>query len=103
VIAYRIGAIGYVTDAKLLDAAAHHALRGVEILVLNALLRRSHPTHLSIAEAVATALEIGAARTFFTHLTHDNFHAALAAELPPGISPAYDGLVVHSGPTPGAP
>jgi phosphoribosyl 1,2-cyclic phosphate phosphodiesterase len=52
---------------------------------------------------VATAQSIGAPRTFFTHLTHDNFHADLAAELPPGISPAYDGLVVHAGPTRGAP
>jgi phosphoribosyl 1,2-cyclic phosphate phosphodiesterase len=103
VMAYRVGPIGYVTDAKLLDADTRDALRGVDILVLNALLRRSHPTHLSIAEAVATAGEIGAARTYFTHLTHDNFHADLAAELPPGISPAYDGLVVHSDPTRGAP
>jgi len=103
VMAYRIGSIGYVTDAKSLDADARAALEGIEILVLNALLRRSHPTHLSIDEAVSTAASIGAARTYFTHLTHENFHADLAAELPAGMSPAYDGLVVHSGPTPGAP
>jgi phosphoribosyl 1,2-cyclic phosphate phosphodiesterase len=102
VIAYRIGPIGYVTDAKLLDAGVRAALDGIEILVLNALLRRSHPTHLSIDEAVSTARDIGAARTFFTHLTHDNFHADLASELPAGMSPAYDGLVVHAGPTRGA-
>jgi phosphoribosyl 1,2-cyclic phosphate phosphodiesterase len=95
VIAYRVGPIAYVTDAKLLDDRARAALAGVEVLVLNALLRRSHPTHLSISEAVATALDIGAAQTFFTHLTHDNFHTDLAAELPAGISPAYDGLTVH--------
>ena len=54
----------------------------------------AHPTHLSIAEAVRVALDIGAEQTYFTHLTHDNFHADLAAELPARISPAYDGLVV---------
>ena len=94
VLAYRVGPIGYVTDAKTLPAEARQALAGVRVLVLNALLRRPHPTHLSIDEAVAMSQLIGADRTFLTHLTHDNFHADLAAELPDGISPAYDGLVV---------
>ncbi len=94
VLAYRIGDIGYVTDAKSLPASARRALAGVRVLVLNALLRDAHPTHLSIAEAVAAAQEIGAERTYFTHLTHHTSHADLAAELPPGISPAFDGLVV---------
>jgi len=92
VTAYRVGDIGYVTDAKTLPATARQALAGVRVLVLNALLRAAHPTHLSIAEAVRVALDIGAERTYLTHLTHDNFHADLAAELPAGISPAYDGL-----------
>ncbi|MBY0491438.1 MAG: MBL fold metallo-hydrolase [Gemmatimonadaceae bacterium] len=94
VLGFRIGALGYVTDAKSLPAEALAALAGVEVLVLNALLRAPHPTHLSISEAVATAQQVGAAQTYLTHLTHDNAHAALAAELPTGIMPAYDGLVV---------
>lgn len=94
VLAYRIGDVGYVTDAKSLPNDARAALAGVRVLVLNALLRRVHPTHLSIAEAIATAQAIGAERTYFTHLTHDTSHADLAAELPTGIEPAYDGLVV---------
>jgi phosphoribosyl 1,2-cyclic phosphate phosphodiesterase len=77
------------------DQVQRAALVGVRVLVLNALLRHPHPTHLSIAEAVAVAQEIGAERTFFTHLTHDTAHADLAAELPVGIEPAYDGLVVR--------
>ncbi len=102
VLGYRIGNLGYVTDAKALLPEARQALDGVEVLVLNALLRASHPTHLSISEAIATAQQVGAARTYFTHLTHDNFHAALEAELPAGIMPAYDGLVVtlSDAPTP---
>ena len=63
------------------------------MLVLNALLRHAHPSHLSIDEAIAMARLVGAERTYFTHLTHDN-HAALVAELPTGIAPAHDGLVV---------
>jgi phosphoribosyl 1,2-cyclic phosphate phosphodiesterase len=94
VLAYRVGDIGYVTDAKALPESARRALAGVRVLVLNALLRDVHPTHLSIAEAIAVAQQVGAERTFFTHLTHHTSHADLAAELPPGISPAFDGLVV---------
>ena len=95
VMGYRVGDIAYITDAKSIDGDARAALKGVRILVLNALLRRPHPTHLSIAEAVKTAREIGAEQTFFTHLTHENFHADLEAELPDGISPAFDGLTIQ--------
>lgn len=94
VLAYRIGNIGYVTDAKGLPDEARRALNGVRVLVVNALHRNSHPTHLSIAEAVQVAQDIGAEHTYLTHLTHHNFHADLAAELPSGVSPAYDGLTV---------
>ncbi|MCC7196039.1 MAG: MBL fold metallo-hydrolase [Gemmatimonadaceae bacterium] len=94
VFGYRIGDIGYVTDAKELPEAAFDALRGVRVLVLNALFRKSHPTHLSIGEAVEAARRIGARRTFLTHLTHRTSHAELEAELPDGIHPAFDGLQV---------
>ena len=94
VFGYRAGPIAYVTDAKSIPPGALARLRGVEVLVLNALFRTEHPTHLSLSEAIRVAGEVGAARTYFTHLTHQNFHADLEAELPPGIAPAYDGLVV---------
>ena len=94
VFGYRIGALGYVTDAKRLPAEALEALRGVRVLVLNALFWREHPTHLSVPEALEAARTVGAERTYLTHLTHDNFHAKLEAALPPGIFPAYDGLVI---------
>jgi phosphoribosyl 1,2-cyclic phosphate phosphodiesterase len=94
VFGYRIGALAYVTDAKVVPPAAVERLRGAAVLVLNALRRTPHPTHLSVAEAVAVAAEIGARRTFLTHLTHDLSHAELAALLPAGVEPACDGLVV---------
>jgi len=71
------------------------ALTGLDVLVLNALLPRPHPLHLSIPEAVAVAQQLGARRTFLTHLTHATPHAELAASLPAGIAPAYDGLVIE--------
>jgi phosphoribosyl 1,2-cyclic phosphate phosphodiesterase len=94
VYAYRIGPLAYVTDAKSMPDTAIAALRGARVLVINALFRVPHPSHLSLPEAIAASRAIGAERTYLTHLTHDNFHAALAAELPAGISPAYDGLSV---------
>jgi phosphoribosyl 1,2-cyclic phosphate phosphodiesterase len=95
VFAYRIGALAYVTDAKVIPVDAMAALRGAKVLVINALFRTGHPTHLSIPEAVEAAKAIGAERTYLTHLTHDNFHADLEAELPRGITPAFDGLTVR--------
>lgn len=94
VYGYRIGNLGYVTDAKSLPAKTVEALRGVKVMVLNALFPTSHPTHLSISEAVAAAREIGAERTYLTHLTHRVSHARLEQELPTSIAPAYDGLTV---------
>jgi phosphoribosyl 1,2-cyclic phosphate phosphodiesterase len=95
VFGYRIGALGYVTDAKRIDAKTVALLRGVGVLVLNALWWREHPTHLTISEAVAAARAIGAARTFLTHLTHETGHAELLAALPPDVAPGYDGLTVE--------
>jgi phosphoribosyl 1,2-cyclic phosphate phosphodiesterase len=71
-------------------------MHGVKVLVINALFRTEHPTHLSIPEAIEAARKIGASRTYLTHLTHENFHADLEAELlPKGITPAFDGLTVR--------
>jgi phosphoribosyl 1,2-cyclic phosphate phosphodiesterase len=95
VFAYRIGPIAYVTDAKSIPQPAFERLAGAKVLVVNALFRTEHPTHLSISEAVDVARRLGAERTYLTHLTHDNFHADLEAELPRGISPAFDGLTVR--------
>ncbi|HEY3258572.1 MAG TPA: MBL fold metallo-hydrolase [Gemmatimonadaceae bacterium] len=97
VFGYRIGPLAYVTDAKAIPPDAMTELMGAKVLVINALFRTGHPTHLSIPEAVAAARTIGAERTYLTHLTHDNFHADLEAELPHGIMPAFDGLTVRIG------
>ena len=96
VLGFRIGRIGYVTDAKEVPAESIAALRGVDVLVINALFRTGHPTHLSIPEAVEVARQVGASRTYLTHLTHDNSHADLESELTgTGVTPAFDGLTVR--------
>lgn len=94
VFGYRVGPVAYLTDVKSVPDRVVEVLKGLEVLILSALLSRPHPLHLSIPEAVETAQRIGARRTYFTHLTHEFTHEALAAMLPQGIAPAYDGLVI---------
>jgi phosphoribosyl 1,2-cyclic phosphate phosphodiesterase len=91
VLGFRFGRFAYLTDVKRVPEAERERLRGVEVLVLNALWWRPHPTHLSFPEAIETAQAIGARRTILTHLTHETGHAELAARLPDGIEPGYDG------------
>ena len=95
VYGYRIGKVGYVTDAKSIPDDAVQLLRGVDVLALNALFWTEHPTHLAIGEAVEAAERVGAKRTYLTHLTHAMSHAELAEALPPGVHPAYDGLTIE--------
>lgn len=95
VFGYRIGRLAYITDAKSLPDGVIAQLRGADVLVINALFRTAHPTHLSIGEAVDAARQVGASRTYLTHLTHETSHADLAASLPSGVEPAYDGLTVE--------
>jgi len=85
-----------VTDVKRVPPESVRALAGLEVLVLNALWYREHPTHLSIPEAVAAARAIGARQTWLTHLTHETLHADLERDLPAEIRPAFDGLVVDA-------
>jgi phosphoribosyl 1,2-cyclic phosphate phosphodiesterase len=82
----------YYTDCKRLPREAVELARGADAVVLDGLRPLPHPSHMSIAEAVAAAREIGAPHTWLTHLTHLTDHGPAEAELPPGIKLAYDGL-----------
>jgi phosphoribosyl 1,2-cyclic phosphate phosphodiesterase len=85
----------YYTDCKRVPHEALELARGADAVVLDGLRPHPHPSHMSIEEAVAAAKEIDARETWLTHLTHLSDHAELAASLPPGIAPAYDGLRVQ--------
>jgi len=96
VYGFRVGALGYITDAKSLPTEALERLRGVEVLVLNALwFEKPHGSHFNIEEAVEAARSVGARATYLTHLTHRVSHSELLERLPEGVYPAYDGLVVE--------
>jgi len=84
----------YYTDCKRVPREAVELARGADLVVLDALRPLSHPSHMSIGEAIEVAHEISGLRTVFTHLTHLNDHSELTAELPATIEPAFDGLRV---------
>jgi len=95
VLGFRVRGLGYITDAKSLPSEAIEALRGVRVLVLNALWWGDpHPGHFNVEEAVDAARAIGAERCYLTHLTHRVGHQELLGRLPPGVQPAYDGLMI---------
>lgn len=94
VLGYRFGALAYLTDVGVVPPDMVGRLRGVQVLVVNALFEQPHPAHLSIPQAIELARAVGARRTLLTHLTHRYGHAELAARLPRGVEPAHDGLTI---------
>jgi phosphoribosyl 1,2-cyclic phosphate phosphodiesterase len=88
----RFGGFAYLTDCSAIPEASWPLLRDLDVLVLDALRERPHPTHFSLNEAVEAARRAGAKRTYFTHMCHDLPHAATCARLPQGVELAYDGL-----------
>jgi phosphoribosyl 1,2-cyclic phosphate phosphodiesterase len=95
ILGYRLGAFAYLTDCSAIPDESWPLLTGLDVLVLDALRERVHPTHFSLSEATSAAQRIGATRTFFTHMCHDLPHAATCERLPAGVTLAYDGLVVE--------
>ena len=94
VYGYRIGPFAYVNDCNYIPPESMEALRGLEVLILDALRIQPHSTHFNLEQAVETARELKVPRVFFTHLTHDIEHEAISRELPQGMRLAYDGLVI---------
>lgn len=98
ILGFRIGALGYVTDCKEMPDETVKALKGVDTLVLNALRRKTHLSHITLDEALALIERISPRQAFLTHLSHDmGTHEDTERSLPPGVRIAYDGLVVEIG------
>jgi phosphoribosyl 1,2-cyclic phosphate phosphodiesterase len=87
--------LAYVTDCNVVSADVIEAIRGVTVLVLDALRHRPHPTHLTIDQALEVAGQVGAKLTLFTHLCHEVEHEAVEKELPPQVRVAYDEMQIE--------
>lgn len=94
ILGLRFGTFAYLTDCNAIPDASWGLLSGLDVVVLDALRHRRHPTHFSLGEAVEAAGRIGARQTYFTHMCHDLAHAETCAALPPGMALAYDGLTL---------
>ena len=96
VYGYRFGKFAYLTDFNRIEEEELAKLKVIEVLIICALRKSIHISHLNLSEALRLAGEIGPKRTYLTHMSHDmGFHAELVKELPDGVEPAYDGLVLE--------
>ena len=95
VLGFRFGQFTYITDANRIDDIEKEKIKGTKILVLNALRKKKHISHFNLAEAIELAKEIGADKTYFTHISHQlGLHHVIEKELPENIHLSYDGLVI---------
>ena len=93
--AFRIGNFAYVTDLSEISEEAIEKLQGVEYLIIEALQKKKHYSHLTLDEAIAIAQRLNAKKTWFTHCSHSMGLAAdVNRELPEGMMLAYDGLKI---------
>jgi phosphoribosyl 1,2-cyclic phosphate phosphodiesterase len=92
---YRVGDFAYLTDCSAIPEEGYVLLEGVEVLVIDALRYRPHPTHFHLEAALEAARNIGSPATYLTHMCHDLEYFRLLDELPEGVEPAYDGLSIE--------
>ena len=94
ILGFRFGSFAYLTDCNAIPEVTWPLLHNLDVVVLDALRERLHPTHFSLSEAIEAARRIAAKRTYFTHMCHDLPHAATNARLPEGMQLAHDGLAL---------
>lgn len=96
VLGFRVGDLAYCTDVSEIPPESMELLRGLDVLVLDALQHRKHPTHLTIAEALGVVGQLRPRRTYFTHMSHNVLHERDSRGLPENVWFAEDGLRICS-------
>lgn len=96
ILGYRIGNMAYLTDVSDISDASMEKLKGLEVLLLDCLRYRHHPTHFNLEQAVDWARKIGARMTYLIHMTHEIEFSELSARLPAGVGVAFDGLRIET-------
>ncbi len=89
---FRFGNAAYLTDHSDIPAASLELLQGLDVLFLDALRYKPHPTHSTVDRSIQTVNALKPKRAFFTHICHDLGHARAESLLPEGVRLAYDGL-----------
>jgi phosphoribosyl 1,2-cyclic phosphate phosphodiesterase len=89
--------VAYLPDVKHIPTLTADLIRGVDVLIVDALRPAAHPTHFSTSDALAAIEAAGAREAWLTHLGHENDHHLLGSTLPPGVHVARDGLCLPLG------
>jgi phosphoribosyl 1,2-cyclic phosphate phosphodiesterase len=89
---FRFGSAAYLTDFSEIPAESMDSLRGLDVLFLDALRHRPHPTHSSVANSLRLVDDLKPKRAFFTHISHDLPHEATNKTFPDHVRLAHDGL-----------
>ncbi|HEY3836066.1 MAG TPA: MBL fold metallo-hydrolase [Bryobacteraceae bacterium] len=95
ILGFRFGNVAYLTDHSAIPESSLDMLRGLDVLFLDALRHKPHPTHSTVKQSLETAEMLKPKRTFFTHICHDLPHVKTELELPPNVYLAYDGLEIQ--------
>ena len=96
VLGFRFGNFAYVTDANAITPEEQDKLRGLDVLVINALRKTTHVSHFTLAEALEVIADLQPKQAYITHISHQmGLHATVNKELPPNVSLAHDGLVLN--------
>jgi phosphoribosyl 1,2-cyclic phosphate phosphodiesterase len=96
VYGFRIGAFTYLTDVYRISEEEKDKIRGSKVIVVNALRKKPHYSHMNLDEALALLEELKPERGFLTHISHQmGLHAVVEKDLPANVRMAYDGLKVH--------
>ncbi|MGA2114435.1 MAG: MBL fold metallo-hydrolase [Bryobacteraceae bacterium] len=94
ILGFRFGAAAYLTDHSDIPETSLERLRGLDVLFLDALRYKPHPTHSTVERSLKVVERLAPRRTFFTHICHDLGHARAESMLPPHVRLAYDGLEI---------
>jgi phosphoribosyl 1,2-cyclic phosphate phosphodiesterase len=94
IFGFRFGSAAYLTDHSEIPAESMDRLRGLDVLFLDALRHKPHPTHSTVEHSIRTVEQLAPRRAFFTHISHDLPHRETENALPPHIRLAYDGLEI---------
>jgi phosphoribosyl 1,2-cyclic phosphate phosphodiesterase len=95
-LGFRFGAVAYCPDADQLDEEAFAALEGVECWIVDALRYKPHPSHAHLGRTLEWIARVKPGRAILTNLHVDMDYDTLRRELPPGVEPAHDGMIVHA-------
>ena len=94
---FRFGGAAYLTDHSAIPESSLDLLRGLDVLFLDALRYKPHPTHSTVARSLETVERLAPRRAFFTHICHDLAHERAESMLPPHVRLAYDGMEILVG------